>query len=123
VPAPELRLIGSATRDVVDWVSRQKILEVGQPQPVNVAGTTGLQLDVTPSGPLADICPDAVGHRLHLFQAGNDSVWVRDGQKMRIIALDVRGTTLTILAGGPEATFDVAMARFQPILDGLAFPE
>ncbi len=120
---PELKLLGPEPRDVIEHIAGQPILDASEPQPVNLGGVTGLQIDVTPAGPLADVCPDPIGNRLHLFQAGGDSVWVRDGQKVRIIALDVRGTTVTIVAGAPAAAFGESMARLQPTIDSLAFPE
>jgi class 3 adenylate cyclase len=118
---PVPTLVGPTTRDLITWLAGVKLIKVSVPEPVNLAGLSGLQFDLTPSGPMDTICPNGAGHRLHLFQAGNDSVWVRDGQKLRVTALDVNGTTMTILAGGPANDFDAAMTRLAPIIGSIRF--
>ena len=115
------QLIGGSPRDIIDWLRARKELDVTEPQPINLSGVAGLQVELEGRGTAGELCPSDMTKRLHLFVVGNDTVWVRDGQRLRVIALDVRGTTVTILAGGPKANFREVMQRLQPIIDSLRF--
>ena len=48
---------------------------------------------------------------------------MRPSDKIRLVAVDVRGTVMTFLVTGIEPTFDEFLEDCQPILDSISFPE
>jgi hypothetical protein len=110
-------------RGVFDWLRSRPEIVVNNPYPVNVDAATGLVADVAFKGAIEKVCHGQfLNRRLHLFLVGDDSIWIREGQRLRVWALDVRGTTMTVLAGAPDDVFESTMRdRIEPIVASLAF--
>jgi WD40 repeat protein len=91
--------IGRAPVDLINWLRSLKLLKTSALHPVNLAGYSGLQVDV-----LAIATRECVGApRVWLFEVGQDVVWLRKNDEITIVVIDVRGTPVTMLYGGPAA--------------------
>jgi hypothetical protein len=83
---------------------------------VNAGGYSGLSI-------AADVVavPDCrMGpNRLWLFFSGSDNYWLRKGDHAEFTVIDVRGTVVTIIAGGASAEGFAALAG--PVVRSLDF--
>jgi hypothetical protein len=108
--------LGAAPRDVIDWLRANKYLKTSVLRPVNVGGYSGLSI-------AADVVavPDCrMGpNRLWLFFGGSDNYWLRKGDHAEFTVIDVRGTVVTIIAGGASAEGFAALAG--PVVRSLDF--
>ena len=115
-------LLGTEPADVIRWVQAQTILETSDVSAVNYAGRSGLQIEASIKGPFEVACPGGIGNRVHLFSVGEDSVWIRNGQRVQITALDVDGSTVTIVAGAPANAFRRVLADdLDPVVRSITF--
>jgi len=90
VPEPE------SAREWVSWFQRHPHLETSKPDPVNMGGASGMQIDVTASSTLEDYLRDVCGRKprvpLHstiesaIFSKASDAGW-----KDRYVIVDVGG--------------------------------
>jgi class 3 adenylate cyclase len=119
---------------LVDWLQSNRWLSVSDPRPINIAGYTGLSVDVGQAKSPKGKCnydslglPDAARQRLerqvYIFVFGEDNFHIDAGEKVRVSVLDVAGRPVTLLTGVPDAsTFDsFAQDEAQPVLDSLSF--
>jgi hypothetical protein len=112
--------LGSVPQDVVSWLESRSDLQTSNKRQVNVAGHTGISIDVTA---VDNACPGDEGHLHMLYFSGQDAIWLMDGQQARFIAIDVGGRTLDFqLFSTPDAMAGFASAA-QPILDSVEFPD
>ena len=91
------RLLGGRPSDVVNWLSNQQFLEATNIQPAEVAGWTGLSVDVTVKGDPGKFCSGTtVAHQgsVHLFATTNSPLFgkvysIRDGEEARFTIVDI----------------------------------
>ena len=98
-------LLGDSPNALIEWLQAHQHLDASDPVPVNLGGRIGVQIDVTPSG----VDPCAVDGELpatYLFPLGEDAYRVLDGERLRVMRLDVGGTPFLILAWASEVQFD-----------------
>jgi hypothetical protein len=119
-PCPDAptQALGPAPRDLLAWLQSRKDIVVSQPQPVNMAGRTGIAVDVTVA---EGATPCEADSPFFLFRTGQDIYWMRPGDKSRFVAVDVGGTTVTFTLTGYEEGFDEFVALSQPVLDSIVF--
>ncbi len=109
--------IGQTARDLVSWLQHHKALKTSNLRAVNLAGYSGLQIDVEVRK--APSCPPFPPTRVYLFGIGQDSFSMSTTDKLTFTVLDVNGTPVTIIYGGPpEEGFKAAA---QPIVDSIRF--
>ncbi len=117
-------LLGTGPEALVRWLQARKDLHVSAPVPVNLAGTSGLQMDVT-AGPRPPTCPDrapGTEDAYYLFQIGSSPFFLTPGETARLTALDVGGATVLLAV----EQMDPAAADFDrevtSLLTTLTFP-
>ena len=100
------------------WLQRNKALKTSNLRPINKAGYSGLQIDVeVGKAPKCEGPPFT--KRIYLFGIGQDSFSMATTDKLTFAILDVAGTPVTIIYGGPpEEGFKAAA---QPIVDSIQF--
>lgn len=109
-PAPE---------DMAGWFGEHPHLEAGEPEPVEVGGASGVAFDVTvaplPKGYAADTCDTPC---VPLFPQGDGEAFVfLQGDKDRVVVLDVAGETVVVTVEGPQDAFGDFMPRAEGVLD------
>jgi DNA-binding SARP family transcriptional activator len=116
---------------LIDWLETNAWLSVSNPEPVNLAGYSGLRVDVSQAKSPKGTCdysgipePEQgeIATQVYIFVFGEDNFHVDVGEKLRLLVLDVAGKPVTLLVGVPDATnFDSFLEGVQPILDSLKF--
>jgi class 3 adenylate cyclase len=125
------RLIGPSARDFIAFLQAHPYLTTSDPQPVIVGGKRGLAIDVEVTRPLlpAD-CPDsplppdhpAWTHE-YVFQVGQESVWLRYHDRVRIVSIDVvDGPAVTFIIESTPDDYQAFLPIAQRVVDSLAFP-
>ena len=123
-------LVGRTSDDVVRWVQSHPNLAVGDPQPVNVAGISGLTIDadVVRGAGKASFCAagdDPNGDYLYLFPVGGygvgqgDVLSVLKGSKLRLMILEVSGRATTIIIRAPSNKFVSFAAKAGDVIHSL----
>ena len=109
--------IGQTPLDLVTWLQHHKLLKTSNLQAVNLAGYSGLKIDVQVRK--SPTCPDRPQQHVDLFGIGQDSFGMGTTDQLTFVVLDVKGTPVTIIYGGPpEEGFKAAA---QPIVDSIKF--
>jgi class 3 adenylate cyclase len=101
------KLLGGRSRDIIDWLSKQRFLSVSNLQPANVAGYGGLSIDATVTGDPGQVCGGSVVSgqgRVFLFETAPipAAFWgglyvIRDGEKAHFTVIDIGGDVPLIL--------------------------
>ena len=113
-------LLDSSPNALVDWLQGHDLLETSTAQPVNVAGYSGLQVDVTVAQVETDPCEtDGPAQRTFLYPVGQDFFSLLPGERLRVITLDVGGRPFSILITSEADTFDTFAELVRPILESL----
>ena len=109
--------------DVIGFVQGREDLETGQPQAINLGGYTGLSIEVTgKEGVGCDSTPDF--EYWSLFHSGEDFFSLGPTEHLRLIALDVRGTTVSFLVFTSVDQADEYWETYaEPLLRTVTFPE
>jgi uncharacterized protein YjbI with pentapeptide repeats len=117
-PAPE------DVEGMVKWFQDHPYLEVSEPEPAELAGASGKAFDVSvppdlPSYPRE--CADANWPACVPLFRGSDQqpFYLFDGDKYRVMVLDVKGEAVTVILGSPEGTFDGFLAGARDVLDSV----
>ncbi len=117
-------LAPTTAHGLVAWLQTRKKLKVGQPTTTQVGGAPAIQVDITGSSKAT--C--AVGpNRILLFDVATGTDFVRPGETIRLIAVDVHGTLVVIMPRaypvGGAGTFDAKLLDqlAQPIIDSIKF--
>jgi hypothetical protein len=115
-------LIGPRPADVITWLQGRADLEVSAPSAINLGGYPGVTVDV--AGREGQHCPDQPDFPVWaLFHIGEDTDSVIEGERLRLVALDVRGTTHSLQIYAFDGEIDAYWAEYaQPLLATLAFP-
>lgn|GEM_PF-2356259 len=115
----DTRLLASTPGAVAEWLEESAMLETSAARPVNVAGYSGIQVDVLlPEG--TDPCPsDDAGEVAYLFPLGEDEYWLAPGERLRLTTLDVAGRPFTILTYATDEWFEEIIDRSTQMLDTL----
>ena len=112
--------IGQTPADVMGWLTDRSFLTTSAPTSVNYGGASGLQVDVT-AVTLPPACTDPPWVLLFPLPEFGDFHF-DEGSVARVIALDVDGETILLIAesfpGGDTAAF---MARAQGVLDSMVW--
>jgi class 3 adenylate cyclase/Tol biopolymer transport system component len=114
-------VIGQQSGDVVAWVQKNTLLKIDSPvTPVHLAGRSGFRLDFS----VRKNATCSHGPGVWLFPIGQTfQIRIKPTQAFEMYALDVNGTTVTLLLSGPSgAGFAAFLAQMQPVLDSLTFP-
>lgn len=101
----------------MDWVRSRSDLSTADPHSVNMGGYPGIAIDVSVSAGCAD-SPDSAA----LFFSGQDVYGLDQGHTLRLVAVSVRGTTVSFMLDTPTADLDAFIKLCQPILDSISFP-
>jgi class 3 adenylate cyclase len=118
-------LLGGRPRDMINWLAGQRFLAATNPQPVTVAGWTGLSVDTSVVNDPGEACAGLeVPHQgsVYLFrssQSTRGSVFkLRDGQQARITVLDVgEDSPLVIVSYSAIKDFSPRVAWSDQLLD------
>ena len=124
---PEVtRALGDRPIDFMDWLTKHPLLKAGNVQPVNVAGRPGLAVDVSlRRDKTAKDCPDeaanaALLRRIPLFPAAEHAFLLFNGDRARIVAVDVGdGPPLLMILRAPAADWEPFEKDASPIVESL----
>ncbi|MEO6350778.1 MAG: adenylate/guanylate cyclase domain-containing protein [Candidatus Limnocylindrales bacterium] len=115
-------IIGPRTNDLIDYFQNRDDLVVTSPAAINIGGYSGVVVDVRGRG--ADGCgEDAESEYWILFSIEGDSVALYADDAMKMIALDVEGTTLAFQVSSSETGLEEYWGdHARTLLNGLSFP-
>jgi hypothetical protein len=109
-----------APQDLVGWFQDHPYLKTSKPESVTVGGVKGEQIDMVVEvpggyyGTCGSECMD-----IYWLGGGEPMAW-EDGDKVRIIVLDVKGETVTVDSSVSEASeFDAFMPEAQKVVDSV----
>ena len=115
------QLAPGTARDLVSWLGSHPGVTVGTPVPITIGGAPGISVDVTGGGPLECDGPP----RIFLFDTANGNFFVRPGETLRLLAVDVSGSLVVV---APQAfiergTLDAALYEelVAPVLRSVRF--
>jgi hypothetical protein len=111
-------VLGTRPQDLIAWLQSREDLDVTNPRAVNVGGFTGISVDVQQvPGSGCD------GENLTaLYFSGQDSTWLAPGEQVRLMALDVEGTTVTLELYTVPDSREELLARAQEVIETITFP-
>ena len=112
-------VIGTSPADVIAWLTERPFMATSAPVGVTYGGASGLQIDVS----AVTLPPDCETGVALLFPFGDlTSFFFEEGSVARVIALDVNGETILLIAesfpGGATAEF---LARAQGVVDSIVW--
>ena len=109
-----------APEDLVGWFQEHPYLKTSKPESVTVGGVEGEQIDMVVEvpegyyGACGSECMD-----IYWLGGGETMAW-EDGDRVRIIVLDVKGETVTVDSSVSEANeFDKFMPEAQKVVDSV----
>jgi hypothetical protein len=108
-----------APDDLVGWYQNHPYLETTKPEPVTVGGVKGQQFDMVAEVPEDHLskcgagCVDLFGETLA------DLATLYEGDKYRVMLLDVKGETVDVDYGGPIPNFDEIAPEGQKVVDSV----
>jgi hypothetical protein len=109
-----------APEDLVGWFQEHPYLKTSKPESVTVGGVEGEQIDMVVEvpegyyGACGSECMD-----IYWLGGGEPMAW-EDGDRVRIIVLDVKGETVTVDSSVSEASeFDEFMTKAQKVVDSV----
>jgi hypothetical protein len=109
-----------APEDLIGWFQEHPYLKTSKPESVTVGGVKGEQIDMVVEvpegyyGACGSECMD-----FYWLGGGEPMAW-EDGDKVRIIVLDVKGETVTVDSSVSEASeFDEFMTEAQKVVDSV----
>ena len=108
-----------------DWLADHPHLETSRPQPVEVLGRSGVQIDFTtrssPPRTPDQFCGHAGDDCVPFFYDGLDTIAYGKQVKGRfvVVPLDDGGEIVVEQYGSPASEFDRALAVLQPVLESL----
>ncbi len=119
----EPTVIGPRPSDLIAWIQSRSDLVVSEPAAINLGGHTGLTVDVV--GREGAACTDIPDFpRWVLLRFGDDTAFLAEDEVLRLVALDVRGTTVTFQIYAFDGEIDAYWDEFaEPILATISFPE
>ncbi len=109
----------SAPNDLAAWLQKHPYLETEEPEPLTIGGVKGVQFDAV----VSDLPEDFFGYCgqdcLDLFgESSGGGIFIDGEDKVRFIVLeDVKGETVTIMAGGPAVEFEEFLPKAHKVLD------
>ena len=113
-----------APQDLIGWLQRHPYLKTSEPQPVNVGGLKGEQLEVLidhlPKDPNG-YCTEPSGCLDIFYQSGGDQIgYFGKNHNMRraIVLENVKGDTVVIWYAGPPVTFEKFAPKAQKVVVG-----
>jgi class 3 adenylate cyclase/dipeptidyl aminopeptidase/acylaminoacyl peptidase len=113
------KTVGPAPRDLVAELQGNPFLIVSDPFPINVAGRSGLRVDVDVARlPTAQDC-QFFRPRLPVFIVGGGTYQLLETEHIRVVAIDVGGRTVTFLFSREPGSF---LQATQAVIDSLEFP-
>jgi serine/threonine-protein kinase len=118
-------LVGRTSDEVIRWIQEHPNLAAGYPQPVNVAGISGLSIDAVIDkgggmGCANEDNPD--GEYVWLFPVGGreatggDLVGAWTGTRLRFLVLEIDGKATTIIVRAPGDTYDAFLRQAAAVL-------
>jgi hypothetical protein len=112
--------LGPSPTDVVAWLQTRADLTVSDPRPLNLAGYTGVEVDIV--GVDGSACPDDPEAAWALFNLGDSWATLFPGERARIATVDVSGRSVSALLFSPINEFDAFILAATPVMDSFAFP-
>jgi dipeptidyl aminopeptidase/acylaminoacyl peptidase len=116
-------LAPKTAHDLIAWLQKRQKLKVTQLKTTQVGGAPAIQVDVTGVSPGTCEPPS----RILLFDVANGSLFVRPGETIRLIAVDVRGTLVVVvpragaLDGNGMSDPKLIDTLVRPIIDTMEF--
>jgi hypothetical protein len=127
-PGADPQFIGKRPEDVIDWLISRPWLEHDAPRPYNVGRYLGRGVDIRVTRSGAEECGADLGELsfFRLGRAGNEGgfgqVWTAEvGERKRVIAIEVNGRTVTLVAGSPFADVEQFWIEAESVLQSIAF--
>lgn len=124
--AADPQFIGNTPEDIIDWLTSRPWLEHDAPRPYNVGRYLGRAVDIRVLRSGSEDCA-GVGDRT-FFRLGNASsvtfgrTWTAEiGERKRVIAIDVNGRTVTLIAGSPYEDVVQLWAEAEVVLQSITF--
>ncbi len=123
---PEVtRALGDRPIDFMNWLTKHPLLKPGNVEPINIAGSPGLSVDVSlRRDKTVKDCPQdtqpALMRRIPLFPAVGHAFLLFNGDKARFIAVDVgNGPPLLIIMRAEAAKWDEFEKVAAPVIASL----
>jgi hypothetical protein len=110
-------------QDLVDWLSGISVLKTSAATTATIAGRPGLTVDTNLNGEVGVSCADraAPPGGLTLFPTSKELVFIRPGDRARLVVMDIGAPTpLIVRIESPTDVWDTALMRVQAVLDTLA---
>jgi hypothetical protein len=121
--SPETVLLGPRPTDVIEYIQDRDDLDSSAAGAINLGGYTGLSIEVT--GKRGTGCGDEPEFESwSLFESGEDHLGLVVDEHLRLISLDVRGTTVSLLvfSFGDQGD-DYYLTYAEPLLRTITFPD
>jgi len=100
------RIIDPTASALVDWLEHRPYLTVTEPTPVNVAGYTGLGVEVEQARPPGADCPvpndSFEAERVYLYPTAGESFFLGPKEKVKLLAIETGGPPLSLVFGTPD---------------------
>jgi hypothetical protein len=113
-------VLGPAPRDVMGWIRAREDLVVSEPRAINLGGYPGLTVDIRVRAGAS--CKREEFPIWWLFYIGEDVASIGEAEELRLIALDVRGTTVSFLLFAEGRSLGDFAKAAEPLLESIVFP-
>lgn len=113
------KTIGSAPRDLIGGLQANPFLKVDSALPINLAGRSGLRVDIDVAKlPTEAECPNA-RPRIPLFLVGGGLYSLLKDEQIRVVALDAGGKTVSFFFNRMPDPF---LEEAQSVINTITFP-
>jgi class 3 adenylate cyclase/dipeptidyl aminopeptidase/acylaminoacyl peptidase len=111
--------IGPSPRDLITHLQGNRYLTVSDPFPINVAGHSGLRVDVDVAKLPTEKDCQFFRPRVPLFIVGDGTYSLLETEHIRVVSIDVGGQPVTFLFNREPDSF---LQQMQAVIDSLTFP-